>query len=586
MKIKSNQTLSSFVIQFVQSFRWMLLGQLTNRMLWAIQLSLSPYLVKLILDKVTEPVTIQSLHCLWKLAGLYIALKLLLSLSFRVYQWLWLKIAYELQRSVSVILLDRMLDHSHGLYQNHFAGSLANKIKDVMQGVLEIVKIWIDEFFSPTLALFIAVYTLWQVNVTLSIGLIIWAISFLAVSVKTAPKASKLSEIASGTKSQSMGVLVDILSNVMSVRLFGGKTRERANYNNALLQFVQAYQRRDRFFMKIHAFQGFSFIIFHAVCLFVLIKSLQTGTVTPGDFGLVLLLTSDIADLLWNLSNNVREFAESVGSVKQGLQVINLPLEIQDSPKATELKISEGSIVFDNVQFYYHPESLIFQNHSITLKGGEKVGLVGYSGSGKSTFIHLILRIFDIKSGKILIDGQDIRDVTQLSLRNAIGMIPQDPSLFHRSIADNIRYGYTDASQEAVITAAKQAHAHDFIVNLHKGYQALVGERGVKLSGGQRQRIAIARAFLKNAPILILDEATSQLDSITENLIQDSLWKLMQNKTTIVIAHRLSTLLQMDRIVVFDEGKIIEDGTHLELLEKGGLYKTLWTTQAGGFLPY
>lgn len=227
----------------------------------------------------------------------------------------------------------------------------------------------------------------------------------------------------------------------------------------------------------------------------------------------------------------------------------------------------------------------MFQNKSVTIEAGQKVGLVGYSGSGKSTFVNLILRLYEVVDGQILIDGQNLSEVTQESLRQAIAMIPQDPTLFHRSLMDNIRYGRTKASDEEVISASKKAHADEFISLLPEGYETLVGERGVKLSGGQRQRIAIARAILKNAPILMLDEATSQLDSITESNIQDSLWELMQGKTTLIVAHRLSTLLHMDRILVFDKGHIVEDGTHAELLNRGGLYKTLWDAQVGGFLP-
>ena len=267
-----------------------------------------------------------------------------------------------------------------------------------------------------------------------------------------------------------------------------------------------------------------------------------------------------------------------------------LPLEILDKPNAITLNCTHGQITFDNVQFHYKGTEPLFQNKSIEINAGQKVGLVGYSGGGKSTFVNLILRLYDVTDGAIMIDGQDIRDVNQDSLRENIAMIPQDPSLFHRSLMENILYGRIDASDEEVIEAAKKAHAHEFITMLPQGYDSLVGERGIKLSGGQRQRIAIARAILKNAPILILDEATSQLDSVTESLIQESLWELMQGqtdtsgKTTIVIAHRLSTLLDMDRILVFDKGKIVEDGTHSKLLAKAALYKSLWDAQVGGFL--
>jgi ATP-binding cassette subfamily B protein len=273
-----------------------------------------------------------------------------------------------------------------------------------------------------------------------------------------------------------------------------------------------------------------------------------------------------------------------MGSIVQGLKIIQSPIEIQDRPGAKELVVTRGEIVFDNVQFQYHDAESLFEHESVVIKPGQKVGLVGYSGSGKSTFVNLILRLFDLTEGKILIDGQDICEVTQDSLHEAIAMIPQDPSLFHRSVAENIAYGKRNATHDEIVVAAKRAYAHEFIVELSAGYKTQVGERGVRLSGGQRQRIVIARAVIKNAPILILDEATSQLDSVTEGEIQESLWNLMQDKTTLVIAHRLSTLLHMDRILVFDQGSIVEDGSHEELLERDGLYKKLWDAQIGGFL--
>jgi ATP-binding cassette subfamily B protein len=284
------------------------------------------------------------------------------------------------------------------------------------------------------------------------------------------------------------------------------------------------------------------------------------------------------------MGEEILRFSKEVGNCRQALNIIVEPHEIQDHPNASDLLVTQGQIVFDKVQFQYQNTEPLFENKTVTILPGQKVGLVGHSGSGKTTFVNLILRLFDVSQGTILIDGQDIKKVTQQSLRKNIGMIPQDPSLFHRTLFENIQYGRFEATSDEVITAAKQANAHEFIMHLPKGYESLVGERGVKLSGGQRQRIAIARAFLKNAPILILDEATSQLDSVTEQNIQESLWQLMQNKTTIVIAHRLSTLLHMDRILVFEKGRIIEDGTHQALLAQAGRYSSLWAAQVGGFI--
>jgi len=289
--------------------------------------------------------------------------------------------------------------------------------------------------------------------------------------------------------------------------------------------------------------------------------------------------------MVWFAGLEMPLFFKEIGTCRQALSLIQTPHDITDKPKAEPLKVEKGTITFENVSFKYSPQNSIFKNKNIIIKAGEKVGLVGFSGSGKTTFVHLILRYHDIHGGRILIDGQDISNVTLESLRSNISLIPQDPSLFHRSIWENIRYGKPNASPEEIIGAAKRAHAEEFILKMPEKFQSLVGERGVKLSGGQKQRIAIARAILKDAPILILDEATSALDSVTEKAIQDALQELMTGKTSIVIAHRLSTLSGMDRILVFDHGAIVEEGTHDELLSLGGHYARLWEMQAGGFLP-
>lgn len=585
MQDLTNISVVSFIMRAVRPFKWLIGGQIFVAIAWAIDISLRPYLIKVILDVIAQTPHANVVEKLWAPTGLYLAASVAIVIIFRYYDWVALNLFPGIKKFVGMALMDRMMDHSHQMYQNQFTGGLSNKINDVMNGVANIVRLFIDKFFSQTLALFIAVYTVWTVDIKFAFGLLVWVIFFLAIALGTAPRTRDLSDKAAEARSTLMGHIVDIFSNMMSVRLFSAKNAEHAHLDKIMDNHVSAEQKRDRFFMNVHAFQGISFIVFQAICLWWLINGVKAQTTTAGDFALILSINIAMVDCLWIISQDVKEFAEYLGHVTQGLRIVTAPIEVDDKPNAKNLVLTEGKIVFDNVRFHYKGNEPLFKNKSITIQPGQKVGLVGFSGSGKTTFVNLILRLFDVTGGSILIDGQDIRNITKKSLRKAIAMIPQEPTLFNRTLIENIRYGKMNATEKEVIAAAEKAHAHDFIRLIPEKYQVMVGERGVKLSGGQRQRISIARAILKNSPILILDEATSQLDSMTETLIQESLWYLMENKTCLVIAHRLSTLLHMDRIIVFDRGKIVQDGTHEELMNQPGLYQSLWSAQIGGFLP-
>ena len=334
-----------------------------------------------------------------------------------------------------------------------------------------------------------------------------------------------------------------------------------------------------------HLVQGVLVFLLMVAMLYLLINERLAGRVTVGDFAFVLSLTVMFSFQIWDLGQQFVHFTRELSKTRQAMKVLLLPHEIYNREYATPKTIQHGTIEFSDVCFTYNDDRGLFRNLSVTIKAGEKVGLVGYSGGGKSSFIRLIMRLFEVESGQILIDGHPIQSFTKENLRSQIAMIPQDPELFHRTIRENICFGKLNATEAEIIIAAKKAHAHEFIQELAEGYDSLVGEKGVKLSGGQRQRIAIARAIIKQAPIIILDEATSSLDSITERLIQESLHEMMQNKTTIVIAHRLSTLREMDRILVFKDGQIIEDGTLDDLRQQDGHFAKLWAMQGGGYLP-
>ncbi|MDP4156896.1 MAG: ABC transporter ATP-binding protein, partial [Bacillota bacterium] len=518
--------------------------------------------------------------------AVYLGMSFLMSTFFRLYGYfVEYRMIPELRKRISTHCLEHLLKLSHQFYQNNFAGSLGSKVSELVMAIPDILQIFMDRFLSHSLALLIAAFTLWQVNAWFSLILLAWSLIFLTVSILSSRHLTRLAAEWSFKGHLVTGRIVDTLSNMLTVRLFARGKDEDAWLTATIDDAKSAERALEWSYFKIWLLYGYGFVVAQCLNFYFLLQGRAEGWITIGDFALVLGLNISVMDFLWQLAREFSKFSKLQGRIRQDLADIMVTPEIQDSPRAKELLLTRGEIVFEDVRFQYLGTTPLFQKKSVTIVPGQKVGLVGYSGSGKSTFVNLILRLYDVTSGCILIDGQDIRDVTQDSLHAAIGMIPQDPSLFHRSLMDNIWYGRPNATPEEVIEAARRAHANEFIANLPQGYEALVGERGVKLSGGQRQRIAIARAMLKNAPILILDEATSQLDSVTESFIQESLWELMQGKTTIIIAHRLSTLLHMDRILVFDKGKIVEDGTHQQLLSKGGLYKTLWDAQVGGFLP-
>lgn len=581
---KSSQSSLQFALQCLKPFRGWIVGAFLVGTFWAIDLSLRPYLLKIILDKIPRLTPEEVITELAAPTTFYIIMTLLTTLILRFHDFIWIKINYPLQRSIGDRLMNNMMQHSQELLQNQFIGNLGNKIKEAMTGIPELLILFIHKFFSHFLSLLIAIFTLWQVNVKCALLLSGWITIFMLIAGLLAKRAEQLIKTAAEVRSQVIGYLIDILSNFMTIRLLATRHYESQRLLQQLDRNSVAGQQRDWYFLRVILFQTFSFVVYQTLSLLALIYGFKAGQVTAGDFILILTVNISIIQVLRSLSEDISRAAELIGNINQGVSIALIPLTLQDAQPAQSLQVHQGTIVFDEVTFNYQGAATLFYKQSVSIAAGQKIGLVGYSGSGKTTFINLILRLYDVTAGTIVIDGQDIRQVTQDSLHKAIGLIPQDPLLFHRSLLENIRYGRLEASDAEVITAAKQAQADDFIVQLPQGYASLVGERGVKLSGGQRQRIAIARVLLKNAPILILDEATSQLDSVTEQVIQQSLKRLMHGKTSIVIAHRLSTLLQMDRILVLKAGKIIEDGPHQALLAQGGLYKTLWEAQVGGLL--
>jgi len=475
--------------------------------------------------------------------------------------------------------------HSHRYFSDRFAGALAHRITETSTGVMQANHAVLFVFLPVIVKIAVAATLLGHANIDLAMFILGWAAAFISVAFLLAWQCRPHMRAHAAGRSFTSGQVIDAVTNVANVRLFARSGQERERLDDVLGDELKATRIAQRYVERIKWFQ-------HAAGLVLKIGSLcgalwlwRSGAIDAGAFVMsasVALLIIAEAD---NLGRQFLDFFEYVGNIENGVGVLIGPHEIVDAPDARAVKVEFGAIEFRNVSFRYPDGAEIFRGMSLHIPSGQRIGLVGYSGSGKSTFVNLILRLFEPQEGMILIDGVDLRAMTLESLHSQIGLIPQDPGLFHRTVADNIAYGRIGATQAEVEEAARRAEAHEFIAALPDGYEAMVGERGVKLSGGQRQRIAIARVLLKNAPVLILDEATSSLDSVTEQAIQRALDIAMQDKTVIVVAHRLSTVSHLDRILVFENGAIVEDGAHERLLAKRGHYYRLWSRQANGFLP-
>lgn len=474
--------------------------------------------------------------------------------------------------------------HSHEYFSSQLAGTLAQKMANLPNSCENIMEMISNSFIQSTFTVLLVLSMFWAIDPIFLEIILVWltihaGIFFIFFRYGTPSWGKHAHSVA-----VLSGRIVDVFNNISNIRLFVRDNYEIENLRKYQGDEIRKSQRAMWILELARIGMGLAGLLMILGVIFTLIYGWTYGWVTFGDFTQVSMQTFFLLGTVWGVTESLSGFSQQIGTVSDALGLLRKSHDVVDKKNADIMKVTHGKIEVEKIIFSYHRNRPLFNELDLVILPGQKVGLVGHSGSGKSTMANLILRFYDVKSGKILIDGQNIADVTQDSLRSNISMIPQEPILFHRSLMDNIRYGRLDATDDEVIEAAKLAHC-EFIEKLDNGFHAVIGEDAVKLSGGQKQRIAIARAILKNAPILILDEATSQLDSVTESHIQESLWDLMQGKTTIVIAHRLSTLLHMDRILVFDKGKIVEDGSHQELLSKAGLYKTLWDAQVGGFLP-
>ncbi|MGR6837841.1 ABC transporter ATP-binding protein [Aliivibrio wodanis] len=482
-----------------------------------------------------------------------------------------------------------LLKQSISFYSDDFAGRIATKVMQTSLAVRETVMKLLDVLVYISVYFTSMVVMVGQADWRLMAPMLIWLAAYIGIQFYFVPKLKAVSEKQADARSTMTGRIVDSYTNINTVKLFSHSTRETEYAEEGMEEFLGTVHKQMRLATGINiSVEIINYLLVFsiaAVSIMLWIDNVLSVGAIAIAISLALRINGMSHWIMWEISS----LFENLGTVTDGINTLSKPISINDKPEATELKVTQGSIKFDNVNFHYGENKGVINDLNLEIKPGEKIGLVGRSGAGKSTLVNLLLRFHDIESGAISIDGHDLRDVTQDSLRSQIGMVSQDTSLLHRSIRDNIKYGRPEATDEELFAATKQAQAHEFIESLtdsygSKGYDAQVGERGVKLSGGQRQRVAISRVLLKDAPLLILDEATSALDSEVEAAIQDSLDELMEGKTVIAIAHRLSTIAAMDRLLVMDQGKVVEQGTHKELVQLGGIYAQLWNHQTGGFI--
>ncbi len=499
-------------------------------------------------------------------------------------------LGWRLEARVVKSLADRVYGHllSQGadFHANSFSGSLVSQTNKLLSAYIRVADTTMFQVLPLIWSLIFTSVLLVSRAPQFVFGLLTFSTVYVIIALIVTRDTRVKSRLHSATETLQTGYLADSVTNVMAVKSYAGYDYENQQFQkrttatySTLLGLMRAMQK------QMFYFSGLTGLIQSMALIIAVISVVSLGANIATVF-LILTYTASIAVQLFEFSNNaLKSYTRALGDASDMTHILQLTPEIQDPVKPEKSQIRDGAIAFNNTVFTHDGNNVpLFNGLSFDIQAGQKIGLVGHSGSGKTTLTRLLLRFSDLAGGQITIDGQNITSITQDDLHRSIAYVPQEPIMFHRSLFDNIRYGDFSASNDSVVKAAKVAHAHEFIKDLPEGYDTLVGERGVKLSGGQRQRVAIARAMLKNAPILLLDEATSALDSESEVLIQDALWKLMEDRTAIVIAHRLSTIQKMDRIVVLNKGKIVEQGTHKELVAKNGTYAGLWAHQSGGFL--
>jgi ABC-type multidrug transport system fused ATPase/permease subunit len=546
--------------------------------------SFTPVIYKLIVDSITQlAANSGSYEALYFWLFAYVGISVAGLILWRAVNFTGSKWSLGVRVTGRYVLTTYILGHSHQYYENRFAGSVASKIHQARDGARNIVESVFTEFWPLLVSLMVGFYLAFSTNMILGAIFFSWLLITIPLNTYLARYRMRYAMTAHRLETDLRGRTVDILGNIRAVREYAREYYETKSLRSLIGEHKQAEVRNWRMGQYIITLNGMLQAVFMLSMLLFSVHLASVGAISLGSIILVLALITSVGQNIFLVGQRIASISEQWSEVKEALSDILNPHEVEDVPYATDLQVTEGGLAFKNVSFAYPDGRVVLKDFSLTIKPGEKIGLVGRSGAGKSTLIKLLLRHYNLTGGSIRIDGQDIALQKQASVRKEISVVPQEPLLLHRTIRENIAYGKPDATEAEIKTAAKLARADGFIKRMSNGYETTVGERGVKLSGGERQRIALARAILKPSKILVLDEATSALDSESEAAIQLALQTLMVGKTVIAVAHRLSTLREMDRILVLDKGVVVEDGTHAELIGQGGIYADLWAHQSGGY---
>lgn len=568
----------------LKKYRWsvvfILLGTILTETVFTVGV---PYIAKLLFDGLANvapgPAALQMLK---PTLLLFVGANLLVFLNNRVLMYIFVTLQPRVMADLEQSSFTYLLGHSYQFFQNNFSGALVRRVTRIAKAFEEIMDVTHQKLLPILIAFVGILIVLFRRHWLIGTIVLIWILAMAAYNYLYSKWKVRNDVERAEQDSKCVGFLSDALSNVLTIKLFSAGKREAATFERESGHLRDLRLRSWTAHTRNYGIQAFILIAMQGGVLWLALTYWSEGKLSAGDVVLFQSYFTILYTKVLDFARMIRQYYSAFADATEMVDILDQPYEVKDARGAKALRVSKGTVTFNQVDFSYGAASVL-NGFDLSIQPGEKIALVGSSGAGKSTVVKLLFRFYDVTKGSIQIDGQDLTSVTQDSLRSEIALVPQEPILFHRSLLDNIRYGCPGATEKDVIKAAKLAHCHEFIQKLPQCYDTFVGERGVKLSGGERQRVAIARAILKDAPILVLDEATSSLDSESEGLIQDALRTLMKNKTTIVIAHRLSTIMSMDRIVIMDKGRVVDVGTHDDLLQQEGLYKKLWNLQIGGF---